>query len=96
VGFERIKIPLIEGLPPNQRLLGANVLIVTDYSTTGAEMLDAIDVITKNGGKVTDVLAFAARHDAIANTAFYTKGVRFHSIIEIPEEIESTGIVLSH
>lgn len=94
IRFERVKIPPIIGKPRKGRLSGTKVVIITDHSTTGGEVLNAIDAIEYNGGNVTDVIAFSVRTDAIKLKDFDDKGVAFHSLYNLPEDLRKIGLDL--
>jgi len=95
IGFERVKIPPIIGKPRKGRLSGIKVAIITDHSTTGGEVLNAIDAVEYNGGNVTDVIAFSVRTDAIKLEDFNKKGVVFHSLYKLPEDLQKIELDLS-
>jgi len=94
IRFERVKIPPVIGKPTKGRFSGAKIVVVTDHVTTGGEVLNAIDAVRYNGGEVTDVIAFTARTDKVRLNDFAERGVRFHSLFKLPEDLHRIGIII--
>ena len=40
-------------------MAGANVILVTDHCSKGRELINSIETIEENGGKVTDAIAYS-------------------------------------
>lgn len=94
ISFEKVKVPITKGIVPSERLQCSKTLILTDYATTGGELLNAIGAVASNGGTVTDVIAYAARKDTSRDQEFALIGVKFHAIVTVPDELETMGIKL--
>jgi orotate phosphoribosyltransferase len=83
--YEQIKLPPIEGKTLRQRMTGMKVAIVTDHITTGMELLDAVDAVEYNGGKVINVIAYTMRTDLVRKTEFTSRQVRLISLHPLPD-----------
>lgn len=88
---EKVKIPPIEGKPIKGRLHGANVIILTDHCTTGAEVLDAVDAVEYSGGIVTDVISYSYRPDKFKWKRFKEGEIAFHFFYMLPDELKEGG-----
>lgn len=78
--YARIKIS--EDKSANEkRLEGKKVLVISDVSTTGTELMDAIKDIQDNGGEVTDVILYFSRCSIETLEYFQRKGVTLHPLI---------------
>ena len=82
-----MKLPLIEDKTLRERLLDAKVTLVTDHITTGTELLDAVDAIEYNGGKVTNVIAYTLRTDMVNNEDFARRGISICSLHSLPDSL---------
>lgn len=92
--FEKVKIPQREGKSPKEKKIeDLNVTLVIDHCTTGDEALQAIDIIEKNGGKVTDVVAYSVRTDKLRWNRFKQKKVMFHYLYDAsPVSMKELGL----
>lgn len=86
ISFDKIKIPSKPINKRNEQLLNSNVVIITDHITTGKEVLDAVNTVENNGGKVTGVIAFTVRTDRFIPEPFETKKIEFNYIYQIPKQ----------
>jgi len=64
---------------PN-KLKGKNVLLISDVSTTGTELWEAISDIKYNGGNVTDTIVYYLRLTTDLVNEFANKGILIHSL----------------
>jgi orotate phosphoribosyltransferase len=80
--FEKIKLPTRKGLPAAQKLAGQCVALITDHTTSGAEILQAVRAIEAVGGRVSDVIAYTIKPDLAykAIVQLINKKVAIHSI----------------
>lgn len=86
ISFDKIKIPSQPINKRNEQLRSSNVVIITDHTTTGGEILGAVDIIENNGGKVVGAITFTVRTDRFIPEPFETKGIGFHYIYPIPKQ----------
>ena len=86
IGFDKIKIPSQLTNKRNEQLLSSNVVIITDHTTTGGEIIDAVNIVENNGGKVIGAITFTVRTDRFIPEPFKTKKIGFHYIYQIPKQ----------
>ena len=89
---ERIKLPSLEDRPRKQKLLGENVVVVTDHSTTGIELLDAIETVHNLGGCVRDAVVYTLNEHLFQRDAFQSQGVRVQFIRALPREFQEANV----
>ena len=70
---------LIEGLGPGETMVGRNVVIVEDVTTTGGSSIKAVEAIRAAGGKIVRVITVVDRQDGAAE-AFAAAGIAFHPL----------------
>lgn len=75
---------LIEGLGPGETMMGRNVVIVEDVTTTGGSSIKAADAIRAAGGKIVRVITVVDRQDGAAE-AFATAGIPFHPLTTLQD-----------
>ena len=80
IDFEKVKFPLVEGMDVKKRLNGLNIILVTDHCTTGGEALVAADIISKNGGTLTDVVTYTVRLDMLDESELTKRDIDFYYI----------------
>jgi orotate phosphoribosyltransferase len=83
--YARIKVAKEYQVESTQRLEGKNILIISDVSTTGKELIDAIEEVRDNGGNVTDALVYFSRHSFETKKEFQKIGVTFYALITEPQ-----------
>lgn len=83
---EKLKIPIDIHHRKNLKFI-----LLTDHSTTGAEVKRAIKAIQSNGAIVTDVIAYSVREE-IDITEIEETGINFHFIQQTPKALEDIGI----
>ena len=93
ISFDKIKVPSQPTNKRNEQLLGSNVVIITDHTTTGGEIIDAVNIIENNGGKVTGAITYTVRTDRFIPEPFDTKKIGFHYIYQIPKQFLSETIM---
>lgn len=92
---ERIKLPSTDDKRPiSNKLRGSSVLIITDHSTRGTEVFDAIDTVEDLGGNVNDVIVHSVHKAQFSESmdSFKERGVEIHHFVEIPDDFEREGI----
>jgi orotate phosphoribosyltransferase len=87
--YEQVKLPIIIGKTLRERLASMKIIIITDHISTGTELLDAVDAIEFNGGKVTDVIAYTKMTDIVKKEEFANREITLHSLLELPEDLPS-------
>jgi len=87
--FERVKL---QPISDKWQLGGSRFILITDHCTTGREAIKAVSAIEKNGGIVTDVVAYTSRSDRIKTRQFEERNITFHSIYNLPEDLKNVGI----
>lgn len=92
---EKVKLPNILNKPQNERLAGANVIVVTDHCSQGRELISSIEAIEENGGKVTDAVAYSIREDLVPWSELEQKGVELHSVQRLNENRPNAKISTS-
>jgi orotate phosphoribosyltransferase len=85
--YDQVKLPLVEGMPLTERMSNIMVTIVTDHVTTGTELLDAVDAVEYNGGKVTNVVAYTLRTDRFEKEEFDRRQIAVSSLHPLPESL---------
>jgi len=97
--YEQVKVPPIAGKTLKGRLSDIKTTIITDHISTGTELLDAIDAMEFNGGKVTDVVAYTVRMDKVRKEEFTRRGTELHPLFELPndlpEELKRVAIAMT-
>lgn len=83
---EKLKIPIDIKHRENLKFI-----LLTDHSTTGAEVKKAIKAIQSNGAIVTDVIAYSVRRE-IDISEIEKAGVNFHFIQQTSDALEDLGI----
>ena len=83
--YARIKVAKEYQVESKRRLGGKNVLIISDVSTTGKELIDAIEEVRDNGGTVTDALVYFSRHSFETKKGFQEIGVTLYALITEPQ-----------
>lgn len=93
IDFEQIKLPSRKGGDVKKRLEGLQQVLVTDHCTTGREVLKAADIIERNGGKVTDIVAFTVRQDRIERTReqFEKRNIEVWEILGLDGKFDSNN-----
>lgn len=89
---EQIKLPPVDGRPGKEQLQGAKIVIITDHSTTATEILKAVQVVKRNGGEVTDVIAYSTIPSELRKQELEAQGINIHSLYELPRDARSVGI----
>jgi orotate phosphoribosyltransferase len=85
--YEQVKLPPVEGKTLRQRMIGMKIAIVTDHVTTGMELLDAIDAVEYNGGKVTNVVTYTLRTDLVKKEEFTRRKIHLISLHSLPDAL---------
>lgn len=85
--YEQVKLPPIEGKTPRERLANTRMIIITDHISTGKELLEAVDAVEFNGGKVTDVISYTMRTDIVKKEEFTRRGIQLHTLFKLPEDL---------
>jgi len=62
------------------KLKEKNIILISDVSTTGTELWDAICDIKHNGGNVTDIIVYYSRLTIDTVNEFATKGISIHPL----------------
>lgn len=83
--YARIKVAKENQVDRHQRLKGKNVLIISDVTTTGKEIMDAIQLVRDNGGTVTDALVYFSRQSFESQKKFQETGVTLYALITEPQ-----------
>lgn len=91
IASEQIKLPPVDGRPRKEQLQEAKVVIITDHTTTASEILNAARAIRRNGGEVTDVLAFSTRPGELRYQELEKEDIDFHSLYELPRDARAVG-----
>jgi len=80
--FERIKLYGRRGTPANQKLLGFNIVLITDHMTSGSEALQAVEAIEAVGGQLSDVISYTLKPNSIGDAVdlLLNKKITIHSI----------------
>jgi orotate phosphoribosyltransferase len=90
---ERVKLPSTDiGRPVSQKLLGEKLALITDHSTTGTELLDAVDAVDSLGGTVTDVISYTLNEALFAEEDFRSRGIRVHYFAALPRSFQERSI----
>jgi orotate phosphoribosyltransferase len=87
---ERIKLPPVRGQRSSERLAGMNVVVVTDHSTTGDEVLRAARAVEYFGAKVEDVIIYTSIESERKKDAFGRMNV--HLVHLLPQEAIAAGL----
>lgn len=74
--------------PLNSRFSGRTFAVLTDHCTGGDEVFRASSVITDNGGKVSDVLAYSIIAPEFQWALFQQRGIRVHHFLQAPADLE--------
>jgi len=86
--YARIKVSKKYQVEDKQRLEGKNVLIISDVSTTGTELMDAIKDVQDNGGTVTDAILYFSRCSTETKKKIQGMGVTLDALITEPQARE--------
>lgn len=86
IDSEKLKIPI-----KIQHRKNLKFILLTDHSTTGAEVKKAIKAIQSNGAIVTDVIAYSVREEIDIGEIEKT-GTNIHFIQQTPKALEDIGI----
>lgn len=79
--YAKLKISEQFKVEDRQRLKGKNVLIISDVSTTGSEIKEAIKIVKNNRGNVTDVLLYYSRSPKEVVEDLQSMGVTMHYLL---------------
>lgn len=85
--YERIKISKKYQVENRQRLKGKNVLIISDVTTTGTELLDATKEVKANGGNVAGAIVYLSRCTIETQNKLQDKGTTLYALITEPKAI---------
>jgi orotate phosphoribosyltransferase len=83
--YDQVKLPLVEGKTLRERMSSVRITLVTDHVTTGTELLDAVDAVEYNGGKVTNVVAYTLRTDLVRKDEFASREIDIFSLHPLPD-----------
>jgi len=83
---EKVKLPYNFNIPQAEQLAGANVIVVTDHCSKGRELIGSIEAIEKNGGRVTDAVAYSIREDLAPWKDLEQKGIEFHFVHRLKKD----------
>ncbi|MBC8520542.1 MAG: hypothetical protein H8D26_00905 [Methanomicrobia archaeon] len=86
--YARIKISKKYQVEEERRLEGKSVLIISDVSTTGAELMDAVKDVQDNGGNVTDAILYFSRCSIETKKKIQNMGVTLEALITEPQARE--------
>jgi orotate phosphoribosyltransferase len=75
---------LIEGLGRDETMVGKNVVIVEDVTTTGGSSIKAAEAIRAAGGQIVRVITVVDRLDGAAE-AFAAAGLPFHPLLTLAD-----------
>lgn len=78
---------LVEGLGPEESLVGQSVLVVDDVATSGKSILKAVEAIRAAGGVVTDAACIVDREEGAAAWLAENR-VQLHSVLHAREFLE--------
>lgn len=87
---ERIKLPPVPGQPASERLAEMSVVVVTDHSTSGDELLRAAEAVEHFGARVEDVIIYTSIEDKLEEEAFGPISV--HRIHPLPHDMLVAGL----
>lgn len=90
---ERIKLPPVFGQSASERLADMTVVLITDHSTSGDELVQAAKAVEHFGGKVEDVIIYTAIEDELKHEAFGR--ITVHRIHPLPQDIVAAGLQFS-
>ena len=88
----KIKISGRSAVKGKYKLKEKTVLLISDVSTTGTEIIEAISDIQKAGGTVSDVVLYFSRTSIETRKKFYESGVTVHSLITESQTREMLSI----
>lgn len=83
--YERIKISRKHRVGNRQRLKGKNVLIISDVTTTGTELLDAAKEIKANGGRIAGAIVYFSRCTIETQKKLQERGITLYALITEPQ-----------
>ena len=72
---------LVEGLTKNESLLGQNLIIVEDVTTTGGSALKAIAACRNEGANIEHIITIVDREEG-ASDAFKNEGIQLTSLFK--------------
>ena len=87
---ERIKLPPVPGQSASERLAEMSVVVITDHSTSGDELVRAAEAVEHFGAKVEDVIIYTSIEDELKEEAFGRISV--HRIHPLPHDIIAAGL----
>jgi len=89
---ERIKFRSRVDVPFQETLLGLNIAVLSDHSTTGTEVLRGIDAIKYRGGTVTDFIVYSLIKPEFQFDIFNNEGIKVHNFLNAPDDLEKIRI----
>lgn len=93
IASERMKLEPVPGQSAAERLADVSLVIVTDHSTSGDELLRAMKATEYFGAKVDDVIIYTSIERQFNKDQFGP--INIHQVHLLPQELAAAGIEVS-
>lgn len=87
---ERIKLPPVPGQSASKRLADMSVVLITDHSTSGEELVRAVEAVAHFGARVEDVIIYTSIERRLKEEAF--EKIRVHRVHLLPRDAVAAGL----